>query len=347
MPNGGGRRGGLMGLFSIFRQPEHKVSEPVTEVTQIGIPKGRSWWAGMFAFVAIVSFTWLVWITPPGVALDVAWIVFAVLGSVTAALVICYWKEADNRGFYALLATAIAAAMAWYLSSRPDTWWGIGPPWSDFGMVQVFFYAGGLAGLVTGISGCYYFLKEIVVPWELTGLNRVLAMMLDKYGDMMIASEFGVAVETDGMTQEEAMKEIMGRVSQEIRDGLRGAQSIASKPLRRDTAATKRLLSNMRWHIDLLSFLWIVQFYGGNMSRNELVDSRKDEQDYLRLPSGLVVKDPQFRAIISTLEDAGVVEYGPRQQPFLRNNLSVEEMAEAITYTDVPKLPKSLNAHYG
>jgi hypothetical protein len=330
-------------LGSLFRQPEHKVQEPVTELTQIGIPKGRSMWAGLFAFIAIMSFAWLAWITPPGLALDFAWIVFFVGACVTGALVIVYWHEADRRGFYALLTTVVLAAMSWYLSSRSDTWWGVGPPWSDLGMVQVAFYAFGVAGLIAGVSGCYYFLKETIVPWELTGINRVLKSYLDKYGDAMALSEFGV-VEVDGMSQEEMMREIQGRVSRDIKDGLKDAQRIAAKPLRRDSTATLRKLSNAIWHIDALAFLLIVWLYGGNMSRNELVDSRQGSQGYLELPSGLIVKDKEYRVIIHALDAAGVIELASRRGPQLANNLSAEEMAQAITYTDVPE---GLSAHYG
>jgi len=158
-------------------RPAVQVSEQVNIETNFKLPALKAFVGITISLFALgLSLVWALWITPPDIAKDVAWFIF-LFGTATS-----FFYGTVKRGFlerdkvvaiYGFISgSAFAILMSW-IGSLPDSWWGIPPIWFENGFLTALQYVICLGIFGGGLYGFYWFAKEIVTPYELTGRERV------------------------------------------------------------------------------------------------------------------------------------------------------------------------------
>jgi len=178
------RGGGGMGWMGMMRRPSVQTTEKIDIPTQFWLPLLKALGAGVFYMLAFISLGFLAWITPAGAALDVAWVLTAAGAIVMAVIGIanCQTSKEDNKrtvwltikAVYAFLLVVLLGGVTWYFMRLPTTWWKLAPPWPRSGILVWLEYGVGVFGLCAGVLGSYWFTRETIMVFELTGLDRVL-----------------------------------------------------------------------------------------------------------------------------------------------------------------------------
>lgn len=158
-------------------RPSVQVSEQVNIETNFKLPALKAFVGITVSLFALgLGLVWALWITPPDIAKDVAWFIF-LFGTATS-----FFYGTVKRGFlerdkvvaiYGFISgSAFAILMSW-IGSLPDSWWGMPPIWFENGFLMALQYVICLGIFGGGLYGFYWFAKEIVTPYELTGRERV------------------------------------------------------------------------------------------------------------------------------------------------------------------------------
>jgi hypothetical protein len=179
-----GRGGGMMGWMGMMRRPSVTTTETIDIKSQFVLPLLKSLGAGIFCMLAFVSLGYLAWITPAGAALDVAWVLTATAAIVLAIIGIANCQTSKEGGkrtvwltvkaVYAFLLVILLGGVTWYFMRLPTTWWKLAPPWPRSGILVWLEYGVGVFGLCAGVLGGYWYIRETILVFELTGLDRVL-----------------------------------------------------------------------------------------------------------------------------------------------------------------------------
>ena len=292
--------GFLGALFSSFRRPAVTTTEKVDIQTQITVPLGRAVSVGMFMSAGLLSALMLSWAIPPRVryhgALGMAGGVLAILG-----LLSLFWRPGSlqeiiwRKGAFTFIALGMGM-LTYVCVQNPGDWWFAGLDYRFLAAIRLFTFS----GLIMGIVGTYYFIKESIVPWELTGLDRVLYSLL-----LVISDEIEDILRLQSGRTE---KDVLDQVRREVGDALEHVRDHTTRPLVREmTYASELRAADQAFRLNLLSFLWL----GGQIgfSRRDMTIKFVEEYgEKLHLPfTNLEISDPEYRKMMAHFKNARIL----------------------------------------
>ena len=328
---------GLMGkLMSGWRQPAQKTTEQMDIPGQWGVPIRKIFGVFLCGTVALLAF-WLLTLTiPPDYVVEGATYIGAIFAVVFALTAFYYCgKDGDHpRAFFLnIVFTAAAAAVTaiWIYQSHGDWWLGRLDP-RILNAVRLVT----IAALGAGVTGVYWFVKELINPFELTGMDRVLMKIVEDYLPELIAMEMKQAgFDEDTPDVLEAMDSLRSDLTAEIEgavDGARRAGRITHTDGR--TAAVLRQQAHQAWAMDVMGFVLMVEWFGF-MSRSQWVD-QVDAKEYFVLPSGLRIDQGVHSAMLKQLDELGLVKKTNRGPAIDMSELTPEMAVERIALLDCP-----------
>lgn len=326
--------GFLEGLVSAWRQPAVKTSERYDSETQGRVPWIKITGTMACSCLALAAL-WVISLTiPPNYVKEASLILGFSVAAIFALLGL--WRAFKEKlldrpihvdfAAYALLSGVLIGGIFFFWSRiNISDWWF---QWIDPRILSLIRIVA-VSILLGSLIGDYWWVKELIVPFELTGLDRVLMKALETYLPTAMEKELGLSVNT------EQLREILDGLRSEINERLLEIRREGLLPLRvEDTETAKLNLALQMWHIDVYAFLAIA-ILKEQWSRHAWVDDR-DPDEYVALPSGLVVGDAEHRAFIKALTDSHLVRTVRNQAPRLRR-FEPEEMIGEVVRTTFPK----------
>ena len=146
-------------------RPPVQVTEKVDLESNWKLPMLKAWVGVTFSvFMFLAASGVLAWLIPPDVALEVAFWVFVGMGIIFAVIGIIRWMDPNPSFFYGFVGAVLAFAAVWGVGSLPDTWWIGGQ-----GILTWIQASALLSVMMGGGAGAYWFIKELIRQYELTG----------------------------------------------------------------------------------------------------------------------------------------------------------------------------------
>ena len=292
--------GFLGALFSSFRRPAVTTTEKVDIETQITVPLGRVVSVGLSMSIGLLSALILSWTIPPRVryhgALGMAAGVLTILGVLSL-----FWRPGSfqelvwRKGAFAFIALGMGV-LTYVCVQNPNDWWFVRLDYRALAAIRLFTFS----GLMAGIVGTYYFIKESINPWELTGFDRVLYSLL-----RIIADEIEDILR---LQSGRPQSDVLDQVRREVGDALEHVRDHTARPLIRETTYASELrMADQDFRLDLVSFLWL----GGQIgfSRRDMTIRFAEEYgEKLHLPfTNLEISDPEYRKMMAHFKNARIL----------------------------------------
>lgn len=133
-------------------------------------------WAG-FSFGMVALYAGLIlwgWLVPARLALDISWLLFAFI-AMTGAIMAAR-EYVISVAYARLLSSSVLAVVSgitsFFISRVGIEWWEVMPPSPDGGIPWLTLFGLGLFLVSGGASSAYYYGKELVVVYELTGSDK-------------------------------------------------------------------------------------------------------------------------------------------------------------------------------
>ncbi len=297
---GGFGLGGLLGaLLSGFHRPAVQTSEQVNRETQVLIPDAKAWRTGLFTTMLLLASLGLGW-TFPGI-----WRVrvVAIVGGGWAALALfAAWAAGEyvagdegqvfeNRRFgresQLLFVHALTVAGVVFFGVQEYDTWVLTDSWPGLREYLAAIRCVLIGFQVAGLVGLYWYVKETVLPFELTGFDKVIREILNDLLPVFI----DLALHDAGLLGGQVSRQdLLGAIRAEVGDGLKSLRDGQRAPfMAQPTYAHLREQAEREFHLDLVQFLFFVLTIGG--SRRAMTTSYQEKTgEQLTLPlTGLAI----------------------------------------------------------
>jgi hypothetical protein len=324
---------GMLGKFlGMWRRPSQETKEVYDIESQWRVPRNKIW-GGVFTSTLALLLAWFILsltVKPSHFAEGITYFggfALVVSAAITWNLRIDPMRSAVYASMIAL--GVLGITIAWVSQSHQETWIFAKLHWIALDLVRIF----GVALATAGGFGAYWFAKELINPFELTGFDRVLASIVEVLKEHIpdiIQAELGAMGIED--VSEGELQDLQQDILGTVKAGIDAARKSATVPIDGQKAVAAHESIHFRYTMDVFGFLFCALMWGDMLSRNKWVDEPGVEQRY-RLPSGLEVDYRLHGAIIDSLVKIGVIdpEGGPKGGPSWDLGMDVLAAMERIS----------------
>jgi hypothetical protein len=325
-----------------WRQPAVKATETVNLETQRDVPHAKIRGVFYWSAVAAISLYLLALTVDPSRLYSYILYILGGCLVVSAILTFFLWgHEQRSAIFGVMLSVGFAAIMGGWVKSSEAEWWFefLHPALLHF--LRLIFGCAVLAG----ITGVYWFVKELIMPYELTGLDRVIDRMLRKISEYLpelLEAELDASGEDDDADTAEILKNLQADIRTQVADGLADVARVTRVPGRSSPIGEPTVVAiNRQWTLDLMSWLLMASWMDV-FSRKAWVDDVPKEEEWM-LPSGLAVNHSTHAIMVKQLIEVGVLMKTSRG-PILA--LEGKNLDEFVGYITLLTCPPKLMGHY-